>query len=642
MAARPHRTETVEAVENAPPAGRDEPPAPTRLTVQRGLFFGPSALVPEDLYSVVTRGGARRERHRVVLDSHSTVGTNTYWGRFHATYWQRWTAVGEVEVTARVGGTGRVRLMASDANKVWRIVAAEDVVDADGLVVRLVAQIDRFVDGGGLWLELTTESAPMTVDDVRWSVAAPRPQRPTSVAICTYNRVDDCLNTLTAMADDPGAGEVVESVVVVDQGSDPLESRPRFAAVGERLGPRLRYVRQPNLGGAGGFTRGLYDATAGDPADDRDVLLMDDDVLLEPEILIRLTAFATCTTHPTLVGGQMLNLLHPAHLHISAEYAEPEKLRVGRAVPGALKEAYLLGHDDRDLPTVQDQRIDTEYNGWWACLVPAAVVRAIGYPLPLFFQWDDIEFGYRARAHGFPTVALPGAGVWHADFGWKDWDEWHRYFNMRNGLIAAALHTPFSVRRIGRTLGTLLGQYLVSMQYGLAATLIQAVDDFLDGPAVLRDGSAAAAAEIRRIRAAYPETQMRPVSAVEGDFREMQVVRAPNEPGHEVLTWLKRAAYHLTDRAVHPTGMVVAGDAHWWHVSTFRRAVVTDMSEQGLRVRTRDRALAMALARRGARSLARLATEGPKVAARFRAETPVLTSRENWARLYGIDGVDDP
>ena len=52
------------------------------------------------------------------------------------------------------------------------------------------------------------------------------------------------------------------------------------------------------------------------------------------------------------------------------------------------------------------------------------------------------------------------------------------------------------------------------MQYGLAATLIQAVDDFLDGPEVLRDGSAAAAAEIRRIRAAYPETQMRPVSAV--------------------------------------------------------------------------------------------------------------------------------
>ena len=235
-------------------------------------------------------------------------------------------------------------------------------------------------------------------------------------------------------------------VQVVDQGTDPLESRDRFAELAAGFGDRLRYVRQPNLGGAGGFTRGLFDATAG-PADEHaDVLLMDDDVLLEPEILIRLTAFAACTTHPTIVGGQMLNLLHPAHLHISAEKADPELLQVGMPVPGALREAYLLGLDERQLPINQERRVDTEYNGWWSCLIPAAIVRAIGYPLPLFFQWDDIEFGYRARAHGYPTVALPGAGVWHADFGWKDWDEWHRYFNMRNGLITAALHTDFSVR----------------------------------------------------------------------------------------------------------------------------------------------------------------------------------------------------
>ena len=70
MAARPHRTETVEPAGVAP-AVPDEPSAPTRLVVQRGLFFGPSALVPEDLYAVVSRGGARRERHRVVLDPHS-------------------------------------------------------------------------------------------------------------------------------------------------------------------------------------------------------------------------------------------------------------------------------------------------------------------------------------------------------------------------------------------------------------------------------------------------------------------------------------------------------------------------------------------------------------------------------------------
>ncbi|MGH3615729.1 MAG: glycosyltransferase [Pseudonocardia sp.] len=627
---------TIRAAPNGMPAR-----ASSRLVAQRGLFFGPSALVPEDLYAVVEEGLARRERDRVALLPGSRVSTNTYFGRFHATYWQRWTDVTEVEVAAVVSGTGRVRVLASDTNKVWRIVAAEEIRDVTAGAIRLVAQIDRFLDGGGLWLEITTETGELTVSDVRWTVATPELSRPTAVVICTYNRVDDCLNTLQAMADDPEALSAVSPIYVVDQGSDPLESRPRFTSVAAQLGERLRYLRQPNLGGAGGFTRGLYEATGGDPGDHSDVLLMDDDVLLEPEILIRLTAFAARTTHPTIVGGQMLNLLHPAHLHISAEFADPERLRVGRPVPGALREAYLLGQDERGLPIVQDRRVDTEYNGWWSCLIPAAIVRAIGYPLPLFFQWDDIEFGYRARAHGFPTVALPGAGVWHADFGWKDWDEWHRYFNMRNGLITAALHTGFSVRTIGRTLSVLLGQYIVAMHYGLSATLMRAVEDFLKGPEILRDGSASAAAEIRRIRAAYPETVMHPFSEAPEDFRELQVVRSPGEPSRELLTWAKRVAYQVADRSMHRTGLVPAGDAHWWHVSLFERAVVTDMSEQGIRVRTRDRALAWKLAKRGARLLRRFAAEGPAAAARYRAEMGQLTSRENWTRLYGLDEQGD-
>lgn len=611
---------------------------PGRLLAQRGLFFGPSGLVPEDLYSVVEAGAARRERDRVHLAPGTRVTTNTYFGRFHATYWQRWTAQTEVRVALTVRGTGRVRVMASDTNKVWRIVASQDV--DGGQSVEFTADIDRFLDGGGIWLELTTETDTMTVSGVEWSVAAPVSMPRTDVTICTFNRVEDCLNTLQALADDPRALATVGIVQVVDQGTDPLESRERFASVAAALGGQLRYVRQPNLGGAGGFTRGLFDATAGAPETHSDVLLMDDDVLLEPEILVRLTAFAASTTHSTIVGGQMLNLLHPGHLHVSAEYADPEILTVGLPVAGALQEAYLLGLDDRELPINQERRVDTEYNGWWSCLIPAAIVREIGYPLPLFFQWDDIEFGYRARAHGFPTVALPGAGVWHADFGWKDWDEWHRYFNMRNGLITAALHTGFCTARITRRLGQLLAQNLVAMHYGLAVTLLHAVEDFLDGPEILRDGSVAAAGEIRRIRAAYPETVVHPISELAADvpdFRDAQVVRDRGIPTRERLTWLKRVAYLVADRAPHRTGFVPAGDAHWWHISTFERAVVTDMGETGYRVRTRDRALALELARRSAHLLRRFVREGPGAAQRYRDAVPELTSRENWARLYGLD-----
>jgi galactofuranosylgalactofuranosylrhamnosyl-N-acetylglucosaminyl-diphospho-decaprenol beta-1,5/1,6-galactofuranosyltransferase len=619
------------------PEPTDDHDGPVRLTVQRSLFFGPTALVPENLYSVVDRGGARRERDRVTLAPQTSVTTNTYFGRFHATYWQRWTRIDEVEVEAVISGSGRVRVFASDTNKVWRIVAAQDVREATDEHVRLTAPIDRFVDGGGMWVEFSTETDAMTVRQVRWHVRAPRPLSRTDVVICTFNRVEECLNTLQAMGDDPEALSVVRSVTVVDQGSDPIESRSRFGDVAAGLGERLRYIRQPNLGGAGGFTRGLFEATAGAPDDHADVLFMDDDVILEPELIVRLTAFAACTTKAMIVGGQMLNLLHPGHLHISAEKADPELLVNGIAVPGALQEAYLLGRDERDLPVNQERRVDTEYNAWWACLIPTSIVREIGFPLPLFFQWDDVEYGYRARAHGFPTISLPGAGVWHGDFGWKDWDEWHRYFNLRNGLIMAALHTEFSVWRIGRQVAHLLRHYLIGMHYGLSATLLQAVEDFLDGPEILHDGSAAAAAEIRRIRAAYPETVVHKIADLPDDFRDIEVVRAANQPGREKLTWLKRAVYQLADRPMHRTGLVPAGDAYWWHVSLFKRVVVTDMGETGVRIRELDRATALKLARRGATAVRRLCTEGPAVALRYRAEMGRLTSRENWARLYELD-----
>jgi galactofuranosylgalactofuranosylrhamnosyl-N-acetylglucosaminyl-diphospho-decaprenol beta-1,5/1,6-galactofuranosyltransferase len=627
---------TLPATEERPEPQADGTPA--RLLAQRGLFFGPSALVPEDLYSVVEQGVARRERDRVALAPGTRVSTNTYFGRFHATYWQRWTDVGEVEVSAVASGTGRLRLIASDTNKVWRIVAARDLRDAEATAVRLVGPIDRFVDGGGMWLEITTETGELTVSDVRWTVAAPRAVPPTDVAICTHNRVDDCLNTLQALAGDPEAMESIRTVHVADQGSDPIESRERFGEIAASLGERLRYVRQPNLGGAGGFARGMLHATAGGaPEEHADVLLMDDDVLLEPEIIVRLTAFSASARHPMIVGGQMLNLLHPGHLHISAEYADPEILLMGLKMPGGLRDTYLMGKDKEQLPINQERRVDTEYNGWWSCLIPAAVIRAIGYPLPLFLQWDDIEYGYRARAHGFPTVSLPGAGVWHADFGWKDGDEWQRYFTIRNGLIMAALHTGFSIRRITGRLAQLISHQLVAMQYGMTATLLQAVEDFLDGPETLSDGSAGALARVRKIRADYPETVMHPMSEAGGEFHERQVVRAANPPGSETLTFLKRVAYQVAGRAAHRSGSVPAGDAHWWHVSLFERAIVTDMSEQGFRVRTRDRERALDLARRGAHLLRRFVRDAPAVAARYRTEQARLASRENWSRLYGLE-----
>ncbi|WP_199430810.1 glycosyltransferase [Qaidamihabitans albus] len=616
--------------ERAPGAG---------LLAQRGLYAGPSAVVGKDLYAEVLGGAVARKRDSVTLEPAARVSGNTYFGRFPAAYWQRWTNVRAVTVTAAVEGTGRLVLRASDMDGEPRTVAVHSAEEADGGTVTLEAALDKFLDGGALWVDLETEAGErLTVSGVRWTVEPPERLRPTAVTICTMNRADDCLQNLRALADSLSALETVDAIYVADQGTDTVDSRDAFAEVAERLGDRLHYIKQPNLGGAGGFTRGLYEVAGQPGTEHANVLFMDDDVLLEPDLVIRLTAFANRTADPLIVGGQMLNLLHPNQLHVSAEYANLNALEPGKPVPHSLSTADLLGVDEETgKPNRQERRLDAGYNGWWSCLIPYEVVKEVGYPLPYFFQWDDAEYSYRARAHGFPTVTLPGAGVWHADFHWKDWDEWHRYFNLRNSIITAALHSPFDLNLLTRVLLAQLVRYLLGMQYGLAATLVKAVEDFLEGPEILHDGGVAAMKEIREIRSRYPETKRHPATEVPGiPSNDITIFNTAPRPFLQRFYLVKRIIDRIVGKHKHALGMIPHDESNWWHVSQFETAVVTDASQEGVRVRRYDRQRMFELARRGAKVINRLRKEGRGVQAQYLRAQPKLTSRENWTRLYEL------
>jgi galactofuranosylgalactofuranosylrhamnosyl-N-acetylglucosaminyl-diphospho-decaprenol beta-1,5/1,6-galactofuranosyltransferase len=599
---------------------------PGRLLAQRTLFAGPSPDAPDELYAVPVDGVVVQERGRLVMDGHASASTNTYFGRFPASYWQRWTSVRSVDVSAVVTGSGHVRVMASDSHGEKRSVASRRVDDARAESVELTVAVDKFVDGGALWLEFQAAAAGLTVEQVRWTVGSIRPRRSTAVVICTFNRADDCVATLQTLASDAEVADELGAVYVVDQGNDTVDSRDAYAAVAERLGPTLRHIRQPNLGGAGGFTRGIYEALRND-GDPVNLLLMDDDIRLEPDTVVRMRALADRADEPILVGGQMLHLLHPDRLHVGAETVDLNILRAGLPVRKALTDADLKKKK-------QEIRVDGTYNAWWSCLIPSEVVQAVGYPLPLFFQWDDIEYGLRAREAGFPTVTLPGAGVWHAEFSWKNWDDWSRYFSYRNSLITSALHGDFNRRSIVNHLAKQLVEALVSMRYGLAALLIRGVEDFLRGPEVLRDGGAQTVGAVRKLWTGYPETANHPAHAVPGvPSVGMPKTSSPGTPVMLRAVLAKRILWQLLGK---PRGTVAvpAADSEWWHVALFDTAVVTDPSQEGVRVRRFDRNQMFELARHGADVLWRLMREGEQVREQYRGQLPELSSRETWQRLF--------
>ncbi|MGH3998569.1 MAG: glycosyltransferase, partial [Pseudonocardiaceae bacterium] len=187
-----------------------------QLLAQRVFFAAPFPEAPDDLYACSDQGVIERTRARVAIGSHGQLSTNTFFGRFPASYWQRWTEVTQVEVTAIVQGTGRIFIRASDSVGDVRTVASIQVDNARHEQVRLRARIDRFVDGGAIWLEAFAGAAGLVLDAVRWSVAKPERVRPTAVVICTYNRADDCLRTLATLSRDDTTLVLVDAVYVVD------------------------------------------------------------------------------------------------------------------------------------------------------------------------------------------------------------------------------------------------------------------------------------------------------------------------------------------------------------------------------------------------------------------------------------------
>ena len=215
------------------------------------------------------------------------------------------------------------------------------------------------------------------------------------------------------------------------------------------------------------------------------MLLLDDDVVCEPEGILRAIAFADLATQPTIVGGQMLSLYDRSVLHAFGEAVAKYRWFWGPA-PNTCH-----GHDFAEHAAPVARRgctaasTSTTTAGGCASSRPTSSARS-GCRCPMFIKWDDAEFGLRAGESGFPTVTLPGVAVWHVPWHEKDDTiDWQAYFHDRNRLIVAALlHSPYDRG------GTLLREsfetqvkHLLSMQYSPAEMGLMAIEDMLDGPA---------------------------------------------------------------------------------------------------------------------------------------------------------------
>jgi galactofuranosylgalactofuranosylrhamnosyl-N-acetylglucosaminyl-diphospho-decaprenol beta-1,5/1,6-galactofuranosyltransferase len=583
-------------------------------------------------------------RRDVVVPASARVSFASYFNAFPACYWKRWTHVQHVTLRMSVRGAGRVEVYRSKVSGDIAHVTGAPVHPGEESVLEFRVDLAPFEDGGWIWFDVFTENDTLEVFDAVWLADEALPKQKLAVGITTFNRMDDCVKSLIALGEDPTVLDVVGKVFVADQGSRKIREHERFAEARAALGDRLEVIEQANLGGAGGFTRSLYESIEHTkPGAVDQVLLMDDDIALEPDSILRANAFARAAKKPVIVGSMMLNLQARSRLHTNGEIVDLGSF-VWRRAPGAVWDHDFAAHSLRDTKALH-RRIDSTYNGWWMCLFPREVIERNGLPLPLFIKCDDAEYSLRALAKGVPTVTLPGSAVWHEPWTDKsDTKDWTVYFHLRNRLVMAALHAPGDMRK------TLLAQgarttarRLLSMEYSTVALEIKALEDFMAGPERLFDILATALPEVQQLRKKYTDAQFQPSA---GDYpapsfdvaRTERMLHPPASRAKIALRAGKAVLHNLRKpdpkAGERPQVNIPARGARWFLLGNLDSATVSNADGSGVAFRRRDPKLFRELAAKSLRTHRKLAAEWSRLVEQYRAALPELSSVEAWRKYF--------
>ncbi|ANZ27275.1 glycosyl transferase [Rhodococcus sp. WB1] len=632
-----------------------EPVAPEsellgRALLQRVILPRPGEpLDVRTLYLEESPTNARRAhavgRTSLNIGAESEVSMCTYFNAFPASYWRRWSTLTSVVLRLELTGHGRADVYRSkaDASRIHvegREFSGGAPAGDDAATVEFEIDLGPFEDGGWIWFDITTDS-DVTLRSAGWYAPVEAPgEASVAVGIPTFNRPTDCVKALVALASDPLVLDVVDAVIIPDQGTRKVRDEPGFTAAAAALGDRLAIHDQGNLGGSGGYSRIMYEALK--TTDCPYILFMDDDIELEPDSVLRALALSRFAKSPMLVGGQMLNLQERSHLHTMGEVINRADF-MWTAAPNV-----EYDHDfstkplrDREQSRLLHRRIDVDYNGWWMCMIPRQVAEEIGQPLPLFIKWDDAEYGLRARAAGYPTVTMPGVAIWH--MAWSDKDDaidWQAYFHLRNRLVVAALHMPGDGR--GLVLDTVKAtlKHLLCLEYSTVAIQNKAIEDFLAGPDRLFELLPTALGEVHALRKRFSDAVVLP-SSTELPLPSGAEVGAVGEPRGAVrkMVRLAKGLVHNV-RPAHPEHHerpqlnVPTLDARWFLLSQVDGVTVTTADGRGVVYRKRDPRQAQALLSEAVRLRRELARRFPELKNEYQAAVPALTSKEEWERVF--------
>lgn len=560
----------------------------------------------------------------------TTASFASYFNAFPAWHWRAFTAVRSVGLRVRLRGQGLFSMHRSDAAGV--AVEIERRVVVGELDETIVIDLEPNRDGGWLWFDLEAESGGLELVVAEWVVdAEPLRARLATLSMTTMDKPEFALGVLKALAGEPAALAVLDEILVVDQGARKVANDPAFSATRDALGGRLRVIDQPNLGGSGGFARGMLEMLGSGRSGS--IILLDDDVEVEPESVARAVAFEAFATVPTIVGGHFFDLNRPLQLHAFSEAVSVDDFDWSPVGPGRLD---FGATSLRSSPWLHAPA-HADYNGWWFCLIPTEVLQSVGLAIPAFLKWDDAEFGLRAGAAGFPTVSLPGMAIWHIT--WLDKNDslgWQSFYHARNRLVAALVDERAPGRLLPQKNFALDLRYLLTMDYHVVELRHLAYESVLAGPASLHRELGTRLAEVRDVMQRFPSGIPVPLDSV----APPKASQLPPLGGLGLAVTAIRLAlaqWFTSARRVpeEPEARVAYSEARWWQLARYRHVLAVSSDESAYQRHRLDPPLFRRMLRRAIADRRRMRREWVRLGAEYRAARRGLVADETWQRTLG-------
>lgn len=433
----------------------------SNFVLQNIIFPSVEINAPEDMYYRADHRVSRRFSEQLIqLEKGAITTFDTFFNSISVGVWKSNTSVSNLSLI--LNGLGNVIIRfglhrIGHAHK-W-LSENKATLTKEGITIDM--PFWEKLEDGMLYFQIEAISESVTINDGTFVTNdQPKTDVKLGVVITHFNRKQYVVPAIqrieSQLLNDPRYEGKID-LVVVDNSKNITQ---------EEAGIKPIIIPNKNLGGSGGFTRGLLYLE--DQKDYTHCLFMDDDASCEVESLRRTFAFLSFVTGDKVAfSGSMLRELEPYRLFEKGAQFN------GMCRPLHVNKDMRSVHD---LLTAEQTHSHVDYGGWWFFAFSLKDVSK--YPFPFFVRGDDIMF---SMLNKFNIISMNGICCWGDDFSLKS-GPLPIYLDTRNHLLQLML-----VKNAPRTqlLKTALHFFIASAfsyNYETSRAVLLAIKHVMSGP----------------------------------------------------------------------------------------------------------------------------------------------------------------